>query len=140
MAIVGTASDTDWFAMADREFTPYPNCNTFFEAFDKVYGGAISSVPTTATAFAQRNAFLVFQLYASSNDHLPPFPNDGISFVDGMLASIERNPQGAYSNYIDPTLTKADTERLYWGSNVQRLQKIKAALDPTDVFRFSQGF
>jgi FAD/FMN-containing dehydrogenase len=80
----------------------------------------------------------VYQLYASSGGN--QFPSDGISFVNGMLAALEPNPQGAYSNYMDPTLTTAQWKTLYFGSNVQRLQQIKAAVDPKDVFKLSEGF
>ncbi|KAF8514055.1 hypothetical protein JB92DRAFT_172397 [Gautieria morchelliformis] len=120
LATSGTSSDVGWFAQVD------------------LYGGAISSIPADATAFAQRDAFLVYQLYASSGSS--QFPSDGISFVNGMLAALEPNPQGAYSNYMDPTLTTAQWQTLYFGNNVQRLQQIKAAVDPKDVFKLSEGF
>jgi hypothetical protein len=106
----------------------------------KVYGGAIASIPADATAFAHRNAFLVYQLYASSSNSEPPYPADGISFVNGMLAAIEPNPQGAYPNYMDPTLTTAQWQTQYFGSHVGRLQQIKQAVDPKNVFKLSEGF
>jgi FAD/FMN-containing dehydrogenase len=140
LAEKGSVSDTAWFAQVDRKSMTCSNLHTISNGVDKVYGGVISSVPANATAFAQRDAFLVYQLYASSSNHAPPYPADGISFVDGMLAALEPNPQGAYSNYIDPTLTTDEWHRLYFGDHVQRLMAIKAALDPKDVFKFSEGF
>ena len=86
------------------------------------------------------DAFLVYQLYASSSNHAPSYPSDGISFVDGMLAALEPHSQGAYSNYIDSTLMAEEWQRLYFGDHVQRLKGIKAKFDPTDVFKFSEGF
>lgn len=106
----------------------------------KVYGGAIKSIAADATAFAHRDAFLVYQLYASSGNSFPPYPDDGISFVDGMLAALESNPQAAYPNYIDPTLTTTQWQMLYFGTHVPRLQRIKKAVDPHNVFKLSEGF
>ena len=91
------------------------------------------------TAFAQQDAFLVYQLYASSKEK-KPYPPNGIPFVNGVLAALEPDPQGAYANYIDPTLTTKDWQRLYFNDHVQRLEAIKAKFDPTGVLKFTEGF
>ena len=100
----------------------------------------ISKIPNNATAFAQRDAFLVYQLYASSSNHVRPYPGNGVKFIDDMLQALEPNPQGAYSNYIDPTLSTEEWKRLYFGSNVQRLEEFKSVIDPTNIFKYTQGF
>ncbi|KAF8513718.1 hypothetical protein BU17DRAFT_53046 [Hysterangium stoloniferum] len=122
MATAGSSSDTSWFVIAD------------------LWGGAISSIPAGATAFAHRDAFLVYQFYASSSNKQPPYPEDGIPFLNGMVNAIEPRPQGAYPNYIDPTLTTEQWKRQYFGNHIGRLQRIKSAVDPTNVFGFDEGF
>jgi FAD/FMN-containing dehydrogenase len=44
---------------------------------------------------------------------------------------------GVYPNFPDPTLE--DPLRAYHGTNLERLQRVKAAYDPDNVFRFPQG-
>ncbi|KAG8691326.1 hypothetical protein FRC11_004971 [Ceratobasidium sp. 423] len=117
----GANSDTDWFVEID------------------LYGGEITTQGADATSFAHRDAILSFQLYANSKNLQPPFPSDGISFVNGMLNALEPNPQAAYVNYVDPTLTDSQWKTQYYGSHYSRLSSIKRAVDPNNVFRFPQS-
>ncbi|KAJ7794542.1 glucooligosaccharide oxidase [Mycena olivaceomarginata] len=108
--------------------------NDFQDWFVEVelYGGtnsAINSVPLDSAAFAKRDTLFTIQFYASSSNGDPPYPKDGFSFLDGMVASI-----------IDNSLRIGImAAKLYYGSHYQRLQSIKAALDPKDTFRFPVG-
>jgi len=55
----------------------------------ELYGGtnsAINAVPLDATAFAHRSTRFNFQLYASSANQLPPYPDDGFTFVEGNVS------------------------------------------------------
>ncbi|KAF9267046.1 FAD-binding domain-containing protein [Marasmius fiardii PR-910] len=124
LANEGFASDTDWFVEIE------------------LYGGsnsAINSVPFDATAFAHRNSRFNFQFHAASLNGDPPFPDDGLTFVDGMASNlISTMPSdwdyGAYINYPDDRLQ--DWERLYYGTHWPRLTALKRAVDPHDVFSF----
>lgn len=117
----GVNADTNWFI-----------------GFD-LYGAnsKISSVPRDATAYANRDAFITYQFYASSGNKT--FPSDGISFVTDMFNSLEPNPQAAYPNYVDPTLTPAQWKAQYYGKNYDRLLKIKKSVDPYNVFDYPQA-
>jgi len=44
---------------------------------------------------------------------------------------------GAYANYADPDLTNA--LRSYYGANLERLRRVKHAVDPAGRFRPAQG-
>ncbi|KAJ7272671.1 hypothetical protein B0H12DRAFT_1228680 [Mycena haematopus] len=127
MATQGYSSDTSWFVEVE------------------LYGGsnsAINAVPLDSTAFAKRDTLFTIQFYASSANSppTPPYPADGVSFLNGMVSSIISNSPanwsyGAYLNYPDDQLgTSAST--LYYGSHYARLQSIKAAVDPLNTFRF----
>ncbi|KAG8968908.1 hypothetical protein FRC05_001276 [Tulasnella sp. 425] len=106
-----------------------------------MYGGAVSDIPEDATAYAHRSAVLNFQFYGySSNDgHSPWVGQSGIDFMNGLTASLDPNPWAAYPNYIDPTLTAAQWQSLYYGGHMDRLQQLKATWDPFNVFRFPQS-
>ncbi|CAE6516852.1 unnamed protein product [Rhizoctonia solani] len=117
----GANSDTDWFVEID------------------LYGGQIITQGADSTSFAHRDAILSFQFYANSKNLKPPFPSDGVSFVNGMLNALEPNPQAAYVNYVDPTLTDSQWKTQYYGSHYSRLSSIKRAVDPNNVFRFPQS-
>ncbi|KAH7334064.1 hypothetical protein B0J17DRAFT_675201 [Rhizoctonia solani] len=102
------------------------------------YGGEISRQGADATAFAHRDALFSYQLYG----YVPlneTFPSDGIPFVNGMLQALEPNPEAAYLNYVDPTLSAEQWKKQYYGDHYSRLTAIKSAVDPNNVFRFPQS-
>ncbi|KAK7039845.1 Glucooligosaccharide oxidase [Favolaschia claudopus] len=127
LANEGFDSDTNWFVLAE------------------LYGGknsAVNAVPLDSTAFAKRDTLFTFRFGASSLSGSPPYPNDGFSFLDGMVGSILDNEPahwgfGAYLNYLDERL--ANGAKLYYGSHYDRLKSLKAAFDPHDTFNFPVG-
>lgn len=124
-----------------------------------MYGGVISSVPETATAYAHRSDFLNFQFYGGTPNGNGNFPSSGITFMNGLVSSLAPNPTGACEfrlagrlpameltqlpnadpNYIDPTLTAAQWQSQYFGGNFARLTQLKKAWDPSNVFKFPQS-
>lgn len=109
----------------------------WFVIFD-LAGGAINDVPMDATAYANRDALYWLQSYAVSAG---PVSQSTIDFLDGINSVIETSLPGtrfgSYPGYVDPRLPNG--QLAYWGSNVPRLQQIKAAIDPTDVFHNPQS-
>jgi hypothetical protein len=101
-------------------------------------GGAISDVSQTATAYWHRDALYFMQSYVVSLTG--PVSDASKSFLAGLSSLVQKETgadQSAYTGYVDPEL--ADPQQSYWGCNVPRLQQVKAALDPDNVFRNPQS-
>jgi FAD/FMN-containing dehydrogenase len=113
-------------------------------AFD-AFGGAINRIGAGQTAFVHRNALFLAQYSTGWSPGLEPAGGSGLAAVArqrAWLASFHgaMRPYAsgqAYQNYADPDL--ADWQRAYYGANYARLQRIKAAVDPADLFRFPQS-
>ncbi|KAF8229605.1 glucooligosaccharide oxidase [Tricholoma matsutake] len=120
----GVSSTTKWFVLIE------------------LIGGnnsAVNAVAPDATAFAHRSSTFTMSFYASSSNLLPPYPQDGFTFVEGMQNSIVSNSPsnweyGAYPNYLDDRL--ADWQLRYYNTHYTRLQSIKDRYDPHDIFNF----
>ncbi|KAI4666879.1 uncharacterized protein J4E88_010447 [Alternaria novae-zelandiae] len=100
-------------------------------------GGAIADVPQTATAYWHRDAAYFMQSYVVNLGG--PVTDASKTFLSGLSSLVQKETcdDGAYPGYVDPELS--DPQRAYWGGNVQRLQQIKAAVDPDNVFRNPQS-
>jgi FAD/FMN-containing dehydrogenase len=96
------------------------------------YGGAISRVQPDATAFVHRDVRFSVQIlsYASI-----PTTRSRVRRARRRIAP--HGDGGAYQNYADPDLDGA--LRAYYGANLDRLRRIKTAVDPANRFRPAQG-
>jgi FAD/FMN-containing dehydrogenase len=96
------------------------------------YGGAINRVARDATAFVHRDALCSIQYLAYGP------AREAARWVRSARRSLHPWVNGeAYQNYIDPDLVH--WRRAYYGSNLARLEAIKAAVDPDRVFDFRQA-
>lgn len=103
------------------------------------YGGVISQVGETDTAFVHRNAIACAQYsvtYASASPS-PAIVAGARSWLDQTQNTFAPYAQGSYQNYIDPTLP--NWAQAYYGVNLTRLMGVKKSYDPDDVFRFAQS-
>ncbi|KAF2279807.1 FAD-binding domain-containing protein [Westerdykella ornata] len=103
-------------------------------------GGATNDVPPDATAYGHRDALFYHQAYAVNlfgrvNDKIRDFLTGFNQIVTDALPGHEF---GAYAGYVDPALGQAGASA-YWRGNLPRLQRIKAAVDPKDVFHNPQS-
>lgn len=110
----------------------------WFIIFD-LEGGAVNDVPVNATAYAHRDAIMWMQSYAISL--VGPVSQITKKFLSGLndvISSFRPNAGlTAYPGYVDPYLK--DPQSAYWASNLPRLQRIKSAIDPKDVFHNPQS-
>jgi FAD/FMN-containing dehydrogenase len=90
------------------------------------WGGAYNRPETHETAFAHRDERFLLKLTG-------PQP-----WLDSAYEIVHPHGSGGvYPNFPDPGLEDALTA--YHGTNLPRLQQVKAACDPDNVFRFPQG-
>jgi len=102
------------------------------------YGGAINKVASDATAFAHRDSTrYLIQYYMQWESAAATETN--IAMMRTLYASMRPYVSGAcYVNYCDLDLGEGYA-KAYWGDNLPRLMKIKAAFDPKNVFRHAQS-
>ena len=106
-------------------------------AFD-AYGGAINVVPSAASAFVHRDKLACIQAtYSWSSETSATEIAAGQAWLDYLGTNVFDASSGAYQNYIDPTLE--NWQDAYYGSNLARLEVVKRAYDPDDVFNFAQS-
>jgi FAD/FMN-containing dehydrogenase len=107
------------------------------------FGGAVADVAPGATAFVHRQALADVQ-------YLAFWPQSDVATADANLAwmrttyastfpAISAGGAGCYVNYCDDELPTDAWPRLYYGDNLSRLQAIKRAYDPDDVFKGPQS-
>jgi FAD/FMN-containing dehydrogenase len=93
------------------------------------YGGAINQVPPAATAFVHRKVLFCIQYLTY---------NGGGNWLSAIHAKMRPYVTGgAYLNYTDPGLSH--WQSAYYGSNYQRLQAVRRAVDPHHYFNFPQA-
>ncbi|UQC82080.1 uncharacterized protein CLUP02_07566 [Colletotrichum lupini] len=109
------------------------------------HGGANSAVArpkTNDTAYVHRDKMLLFQLKDGVSTS-QTYPSDGFALLQGLRQSIAKglgsDQWGMYANYPDSQISESEAVRLYWGSNLNRLEWVKADYDPTNLFRFVQS-
>lgn len=110
----------------------------WFINFD-LEAGAVNDVPTNATAYAHRDVLYWAQTYIINL--FGSVSQISLDFLDGInkiaCKSVPEACERAYPGYVDPLM--ANAQQAYWGSNLARLEEIKAAVDPDDVFHNPQS-
>lgn len=103
------------------------------------FGGAINRVSPDATAFVHRNALFSIQYAATWNANDPAsIVAENHTWLTSMWQAMRPYASGAaYQNYIDPDLT--NWQQAYYGTNLPRLQRVKATYDPGNFFSFAQS-
>jgi hypothetical protein len=102
------------------------------------YGGAINKVAADATAFVHRgNTKYVMQYYMQWDS--PGASDANIAMMRTLYNSMRPFVSGGcYVNYCDLDLGDGYA-KAYWGDNLPRLMKIKAEVDPKNIFKHAQS-
>ncbi|KAI1339409.1 FAD binding domain-containing protein [Xylariaceae sp. FL0016] len=120
----------DLFTYLDKTLKRTP---LWFVIFD-LEGGAVNDVHPGATAYSHRDALFYMQSYAVGMGWVTDTTRD---FIRGLHSVITTGmPEvefGAYAGYVDVELGD-EGPRAYWNGNLPRLEKIKRAIDPNEVF------
>lgn len=98
-------------------------------------GGAVAKVPSHATAYFYRQAQSVMQPWITWTN--PDAAVPGIHWVEEFRLAMLPFTHGVYVN--TPDLSIKDWPEAYYGSNFERLTKVKAKYDPENVFQFPQS-
>ncbi|MES3021477.1 MAG: FAD-binding oxidoreductase [Pseudomonadota bacterium] len=98
-------------------------------------GGRISKLAADATAFPHRDGRFIPEL--KSIWDRPDQARANIEWAHAFFAELAPHFCGNYVNYIDPLLPDWQTQ--YYGDNYARLEEVKQAVDPANVFRFQQS-
>jgi len=119
---------------------PSPESNYFTNAF----GGAVKgSEPPGGAAFPHRNALFYAEPGAGwgTRGGVPansdPITPQAQAWIAEFSQALRPYVDGAYVNV--PNIGMADWETAYWGSNIDRLRKIKTKYDPSNVFHYEQS-
>lgn len=103
-------------------------------------GGAINDVAPDATAYGHRDALFYHQAYAVNL--FGKISDSTRNFLTGfnkiVTDSVPGHNLGAYAGYVDPALGE-NGQAAYWKGNLPKLQQVKAAIDPKDIFHNPQS-
>jgi len=107
-------------------------------------GGAVGDVAPDATAYVHRRAEILVTANAEWPTPTAPvspageIPPEIRSWAEELWEVLLPHTTGrSYQNFPDPELQ--DPAGAYYGDNLARLEGLKAAWDPDDVFTYSQG-
>ncbi|WNV87813.1 FAD-binding oxidoreductase [Umezawaea sp. Da 62-37] len=101
-------------------------------------GKNANTVPRDATAYVHRDATLFAVYTVGLADPTPEARAAGLSWVDGGFAAMDPHSNGrTYVNYPDTSLP--DWRDAYYGSNHDRLVRVKRRYDPHGLFRLPHG-
>jgi FAD/FMN-containing dehydrogenase len=123
----------EWATLASH-FQQSPNLGNFIGL--EAYGGAIGRYGPSETAFLHRRASFdvytwVFWLNCEQRQ-------ESLKFLQGFRDVMDRIGNGhAYQNY--PNRDNRNYQRMYWGENLERLQRIKEKYDPENLFCYGQS-
>ncbi|MFD1171079.1 FAD-binding oxidoreductase [Oceanobacillus picturae] len=99
------------------------------------WGGKVSRISPEATAFFWRDPKFYFEWSATWTD--PSDEQRNVALVERTRQMLKPYSKGSYVNV--PDFNIRDFGRAYYGTNFDRLRKVKTKYDPNNVFRYPQS-
>ncbi|KAM0547802.1 hypothetical protein ACHAPJ_010263 [Fusarium lateritium] len=129
-------SDASVDAWLDYIFSADSDSATWSFQFD-LTGGKTNEVASDATAFPHRDSIYFMTAYASSNGETS---DKTIKFINEDVLKLQGNKPDEYMSYVGVASLAhgKNAQKRYWGTNLPRLEKIKAQVDPDDIFSTPQ--
>lgn len=119
---------------------PTDDSNFFTQAF----GGAVRRSPRGGTAFPHRDALFYSEPGAGWGTRggttpgvCDPLTPAAQAWIAEFSQALRPFVDGAYVNV--PNVGMQNWETVYWGSNYDRLRRIKAKYDPSNIFQYEQS-
>jgi hypothetical protein len=104
-------------------------------------GAAALAVGPAYSSYAHRDKLYLIQFY--DRQYSGAYPSSGYAFLDDWVANttapLGRADWGMYINYADSSLSRDIAQQVYYGASLPRLQRIKAAVDPNELFYYPQS-
>ena len=102
----------------------------------RVLGGAVSRVPSDATAYAHRERLIMANVAALYQQ--PEQAAQHEAWAEGLAAALQPEERGAYIGFLTKD-TEADVRRAYPDRTWDRLAAVKRRYDPGNLFRLNHN-
>jgi len=104
----------------------------------ELQGGATNEIPPDATAYAHRDVLYYTESFGIDIGRVSKTTRHFITGINEVITTAMPNRAfGSYPGYVDPELPNG--QEAYWGPNLPKLEHIKRAIDPKDVFHNPQS-
>jgi hypothetical protein len=105
--------------------------------FIDLWGGVSRDIADDDHAFAHGNNLWLIRVDGVANE--TSWPSDGVAYMQNLLKPFETEmkksaPLRSFPNYVNSELSVEEWSSRLYGANFAKLQKIKAAVDPTGLF------
>ncbi|KAJ4352922.1 hypothetical protein N0V95_003832 [Ascochyta clinopodiicola] len=105
--------------------------------FLDLWGGVSRDISDSDTAFAHGKNLWLIRVDGVASAGV--WPSDGLAYMQALMKPFESAlkksaPLRSFVNYVNSELSLKEWSHRLYGANFERLQKIKAAVDPTELF------
>ena len=104
----------------------------------ELQAGETNDIPTNATAYAHRDVLFYMESFGIDIGRVSHTTRNFITGInDTITTQMPNTTFGSYPGYVDPELPNG--QAAYWAPNLSKLEHIKRAIDPKDVFHNPQS-